>query len=150
MASRHRRSDVANETRNGGTVRRRNQPTDAAPRAGGKSSSRNATAFNPRLIFAQIVSMQCFHYLILGLIFQMNHVLFSTSVTIDRIFTTNYVKIWSIEGLADSGGKKRVYRADTGQRASCCCCCHHLPKTLKSLHYLIISCFKIQQSCFRR
>mmetsp|Transcript_7750 Transcript_7750/g.11102 ORF Transcript_7750/g.11102 Transcript_7750/m.11102 type:complete len:183 (-) Transcript_7750:1411-1959(-) len=100
MASSQWRAETGNDTRNNGSpIRRRAQ---SAPRMGGRSSSKKAS-FNPRLIFAQIVSMQCFHYLLLGFIFQINHVFFSTSVTIDRIFTAKYIKIWSSEGWADSG-----------------------------------------------
>jgi Integral membrane protein S linking to the trans Golgi network len=58
--------------------------------------------FNPKLIFSQIVAIQCFHYLFLGFIFQVNHVFFSTAVTIDRIFTGKYLNLWSIEGWADN------------------------------------------------
>ena len=58
--------------------------------------------FNPKLIFSQIVSMQCFHYVFLGFIFQVNHVLFNTAVTIDRVFTGKYLNLWSMKGLADN------------------------------------------------
>ena len=65
----------------------------------GRSST---NAFNPRLIFSQIVAMQCFHYLVLGFMFQINHVFYGTSVTIDRMFTDKYLKIWSAIGWADN------------------------------------------------
>lgn len=70
------------------------------------SSSRNASAagkaFNPRLIFSQIVAMQCFHYVILGFLFQINYVVFGTSITLDRVFSDKYLKLWSFVGLADT------------------------------------------------
>merc|ERR1719410_1483809 len=58
--------------------------------------------FNPRLIFSQIIALQSFHYLTLCVIVQLNHYLFSTSITIDRIFTTKYLAIWSSEGWIDN------------------------------------------------
>ncbi|KAL3799190.1 hypothetical protein ACHAW5_005467 [Stephanodiscus triporus] len=59
-------------------------------------------SFNPKLILSQILCLQCFHYLVLGCIFQMNHVLFATSVTIDRIFTDEYLDVWSALGWIDN------------------------------------------------
>lgn len=56
-----------------------------------QASERN---FNPRLIFSQIVSLQCFHYFFLGIFFQINHVLYKQSVTIDRMFTDEYLRVW--------------------------------------------------------
>jgi hypothetical protein len=58
--------------------------------------------FNPRLIFSQIVAMQCFHYLFLGLFFQINHVLYGESITIDRMFTDKYIKIFHMNGWPDT------------------------------------------------
>jgi hypothetical protein len=58
--------------------------------------------FNPRLIFSQIVAMQCFHYLFLGLFFQINHVLYGESITIDRMFTDRYLKIFHPSGWPDT------------------------------------------------
>mmetsp|Transcript_711 Transcript_711/g.1520 ORF Transcript_711/g.1520 Transcript_711/m.1520 type:complete len:185 (-) Transcript_711:408-962(-) len=62
-----------------------------------------ATAqFNPRLILSQIISLQSFHYVVLGVIFQINHVLFATSITMDRIFTAKFLDIWSAMGWIDN------------------------------------------------
>ena len=58
--------------------------------------------FNPRLIFSQIVAMQCCHYLFLGLLFQLNHILYGQSITIDRMFTDEYIQIWHTIGWPDS------------------------------------------------
>eukprot|EP00934_Nitzschia_sp_Nitz4_P009247 Nitzschia sp. Nitz4//scaffold22_size323478//189974//190450//NITZ4_000552-RA/size323478-exonerate_protein2genome-gene-0.45-mRNA-1//1//CDS//3329543070//9237//frame0 len=58
--------------------------------------------FNPQLIFSQILALQCFHYLFLGVLFQINHVFFGTSVSLDRIFSDKYVGIWSALGWVDS------------------------------------------------
>ncbi|KAL7514889.1 hypothetical protein ACHAXN_012163 [Cyclotella atomus] len=62
----------------------------------------SAAQFNPRLILSQIASLQSFHYLILGLVFQINHVLFATSITIDRIFTAKYLDVWTAAGWIDN------------------------------------------------
>jgi hypothetical protein len=70
--------------------------------ATGASGASPSKAFNPKLIFSQIVAIQCFHYLILGFFFQVNHVLYNTSITIDRIFTDKYLNLWSIGGWADN------------------------------------------------
>eukprot|EP00581_Thalassiosira_minuscula_P009021 CAMPEP_0183708230 /NCGR_PEP_ID=MMETSP0737-20130205/4606_1 /TAXON_ID=385413 /ORGANISM="Thalassiosira miniscula, Strain CCMP1093" /LENGTH=198 /DNA_ID=CAMNT_0025936063 /DNA_START=201 /DNA_END=800 /DNA_ORIENTATION=- len=61
-----------------------------------------AAHFNPRLILSQIISLQSFHYVVLGVIFQINHVLFATSITMDRIFTAKYLDIWSAMGWIDN------------------------------------------------
>jgi hypothetical protein len=58
--------------------------------------------FNPRLIFSQIVAMQCCHYLFLGILFQINHILYGQSITIDRMFTDEYIQIWHTIGWPDS------------------------------------------------
>ena len=63
-------------------------------RGGSRLRQASMKNFNPRLIFSQIVAMQCFHYLFLGLLFQINHVLYGQSVTIDRMFTDEYLKVW--------------------------------------------------------
>lgn len=72
-------------------------------RRGNNANLRNPNkAFNPRLIFSQIVAVQCFHYLVLGFMFQVNHFLYGTSVTIDRLFTDKYLKLWSWSGWPDN------------------------------------------------
>jgi hypothetical protein len=58
--------------------------------------------FNPKLITAQIVALQCFHYFLLALLFQGNHVLYGTSITLDRIFTDRHVMLWNRTGFADA------------------------------------------------
>jgi hypothetical protein len=58
--------------------------------------------FNPRLIFSQIVALQCFHYLFLGFFFQINRVLWGAHVSIDRVFTDKYIQIFHLEGWPDS------------------------------------------------
>jgi len=63
----------------------------------------SANKFNPRLIFSQIVAIQSLHYLALSFLFQVNHVLFGTDITIDRIFTGNYLNVWTAEGWIDNG-----------------------------------------------
>ena len=68
------------------------------------SSSRghNDASFQPGLILSQILCLQCFHYFVIGLIFQINHVLYATTVTIDRIFTDEYLNVWSAYGWIDN------------------------------------------------
>jgi hypothetical protein len=60
-----------------------------------------ADNFHPRLITAQILSLQCFHYTIQGFLFQVNFLLYNTSITIDRIFTDQYVQLWHPAGWPD-------------------------------------------------
>ena len=68
-----------------------------------KSKAKAKAQFNPKLIFSQIVAMQCFHYVILGFIIQVNHVLFNTSITVDRIFVADeYLNLWSLHGWIDN------------------------------------------------
>lgn len=80
------------------------KPSEQTGRLNRRQQSRNNTNnnFNPKLISSQIVALQCFHYLILGLIFQLDHYVFGTSVTIDRIFTDAYLSVWSWVGWIDS------------------------------------------------
>ena len=77
-----------------GGVARGSHPRQAKP---GTNS-----AFNPRLIFSQIVALQSFHYLTLGFCIQCNHVVYGSSITIDRIFTSQYIDIWTGEGWCDN------------------------------------------------
>ena len=62
----------------------------------------NPNAFNPNLILCQMLAMQCFHYVFFGFVIQTNHLLFGTSVTLDRLFTTKYLNFWSTEGWIDN------------------------------------------------
>ncbi|CAJ1955864.1 unnamed protein product [Cylindrotheca closterium] len=57
--------------------------------------------FNPRLIFSQICALQCYHYLLLGLLLELNKIFYGTSITIERIFTDNYVKVFAWRGWSD-------------------------------------------------
>lgn len=61
----------------------------------------NRSGFNPRLIFAQICSLQCYHYLFLGILFQTNHLFYGTSITLERIFTDKYIEVWAWRGWPD-------------------------------------------------
>ena len=62
----------------------------------------NSNRFNPKLIFAQIVALQSIHYLVLSFLFQISHFLTGASITIDRIFTANYLQLWTREGWIDN------------------------------------------------
>lgn len=84
---------------NGGGYR----PTSVSPPISPPNNTTNNTQhFNPRLILSQIISLQSFHYVVLGVIFQINHVLFATSITMDRIFTAKHLDIWSALGWIDN------------------------------------------------
>lgn len=69
--------------------------------ASSASSSTPAADFHPKLIASQIVCLQCFHYFILAVLFQINHFLYGKSVTLDRIFTDQHVHIWNVTGWPD-------------------------------------------------
>lgn len=106
MAS-QRPNVVSNFNNNGGVNGNRGGGGAASlsPPISPPSASATATAaaqFNPRLILSQIVSLQSFHYVVLGLIFQVNHVVFATSITMDRLFTAKYLDIWSATGWVDN------------------------------------------------
>ena len=62
----------------------------------------NANRFHPKLIFAQIVALQSIHYLVLSILFQISHSITGASITIDRIFTANYLQLWTKEGWIDN------------------------------------------------
>jgi hypothetical protein len=67
-----------------------------------RDTNASQQTFNPRLIFSQMVAIQCFHYVILGFLFQINHVLYNSSITIDRIFTDKYLHLYSLQSWADN------------------------------------------------
>ena len=77
-------------------------PSSSSSSSSSSSRGRNDASFQPSLILSQILCLQCFHYLVLGLIFQINHVLYATTVTIDRIFTDEYLNVWSAYGWIDN------------------------------------------------
>ena len=58
--------------------------------------------FNPSLILSQIITLQSLFYVALGFIFEINHVLFATSITMDRIFTAKFLDVWSALGWIDN------------------------------------------------
>jgi len=76
-----------------------------AGKRGGASSSSNAAAaadFHPKLIFSQMVCLQCFHYFWLAVLLQINSFLYGQSVTLDRIFTDDYLRVWHVAGWPDA------------------------------------------------
>lgn len=79
-------SPPSSQTRTGTTAKSSN---------GNSKKKAEAAAFYPKLITAQIVALQCFHYFLLAVCIQINSVLYRTSITIDRIFTDEYVRLWS-------------------------------------------------------
>ena len=86
------------------------QPASEPPRNASSTASNNtrnirrsSSQFHPKLITSQIVALQSIHYLILSFLIQVNHILFGSSITIDRIFTADYINIWSAEGWVDGG-----------------------------------------------
>ena len=66
------------------------------------SSSKTSNAFYPRLILSQIMALQSWHYFTLCAIYQMNYYIFGSAVTLDRIFTTKYLNIWTGPGWVDN------------------------------------------------
>jgi hypothetical protein len=66
------------------------------------SAGSNNNKFNPRLILSQIIALQSLHYLILTIMFQINSFLYGSTITIDRIFTSKYLNIWTGEGRIDA------------------------------------------------
>lgn len=97
---------VTTDTAAGSNANRRSAGANRINRStgAGSSSSRAGThqQYNPKLIAAQIVALQCFHYSVLAVFFQVNHVLYGTSITIDRIFTDQYVRTSFSLGWADA------------------------------------------------
>uniref|UniRef100_A0A7S3DXW5 Protein SYS1 homolog n=1 Tax=Entomoneis paludosa TaxID=265537 RepID=A0A7S3DXW5_9STRA len=57
--------------------------------------------FHPKMITAQIISLQCFQYLAQSILIQINFLLFSIPTSVDRIFTDKYLHIWRRDGIAD-------------------------------------------------
>lgn len=78
------------------------RPSTVGRRASPYRDNNSQQSFNPRLIFSQMVAIQCFHYVILGVLFQINHVLYNSSITIDRIFTDKYLHLYSLQSWADN------------------------------------------------
>lgn len=68
----------------------------------GRRVKGNSQVFNPKLIVSQMVALQSIHYFILCFFVQANHFVFGTSITIDRIFTAQYLNIWTHEGWIDN------------------------------------------------
>ncbi len=66
------------------------------------TATTSGAVFNPLLIFYQIMALQFFHYLILATFLQINRALFGTTVTLDRIFTANYLNLWNASGWVDN------------------------------------------------
>ncbi|KAL7581111.1 hypothetical protein ACA910_005912 [Epithemia clementina (nom. ined.)] len=57
--------------------------------------------FHPRMITAQIISLQCFQYLVQSILIELNYLLYNVPASVDRIFTDKYIHIWRTEGWAD-------------------------------------------------
>lgn len=81
---------ITMRARNGSQQQRGNRPNNPP-----------AQVFHPKLITAQIITLQCWHYALLAFLIQVNHVLYKTSITIDRIFTDKYVRLWHTKGWPD-------------------------------------------------
>jgi len=76
--------------------------TKSNPAANG-TSIQSPQGFSPRLIFSQIIALQSLHYLCLSILIEINHWIFGTSITVDRIFTTRFIQLWSMDGWKDNG-----------------------------------------------
>ena len=59
-------------------------------------------SFDPVFISAQIVAMQSFFYLTMGTLWGLNHILFSSPVSLDRFFTSQYIDFTSISGWIET------------------------------------------------
>lgn len=60
-----------------------------------------AASFHPKLITTQIIALQCLHYALLAFFIQVNSFLYGSNITIDRIFTDRYIRLWHHRGLPD-------------------------------------------------
>lgn len=98
MSERLNGSRPRSSTPSRGPVVQTRTPGSNARRGRRKENTEN---FHPKLITTQIVCIQCLHYVLLGFLFQMNYLFFNKSITIDRMFTDNYVRIWKPSGWAD-------------------------------------------------
>jgi len=65
-------------------------------------SSSSSSSFDPVFISAQIVAMQAFFYLTMGTLWGFNHILFSSPVSLDRFFTSQYIDFTSISGWIET------------------------------------------------
>ncbi|GMI46270.1 hypothetical protein TrCOL_g319 [Triparma columacea] len=57
--------------------------------------------FSPKLILAQIVALQCYHYFTLCLIYQVISIFSSTSPTLVNILGTERLSFGSVQGIMD-------------------------------------------------
>jgi hypothetical protein len=85
-------SSSSSQTRTSGTP---SKSSGGSSNSKKKAAEAAAAAFYPKLITAQILALQCLHYFLLAVCIQINSVLYRTSITIDRIFTDEYVRLWS-------------------------------------------------------
>jgi Integral membrane protein S linking to the trans Golgi network len=68
----------------------------------GSNNNSQQQQFQPKLIASQIVALQCLHYFVWTVFLQINAVLYGNSLTIDRIFTDDYVRLWQWQGWPDA------------------------------------------------
>jgi hypothetical protein len=59
-------------------------------------------AFDPALIFYQIIALQCFHYLAMGTLLGIFHALFDINVSLDHFFTSHHVNFISFVGWIEA------------------------------------------------
>jgi len=55
-------------------------------------------SFDPVFITYQIIAMQCFHYLSMGTLWGLCHMIFDTPVSLDHFFTPKYVNFVTSSG----------------------------------------------------
>ena len=60
------------------------------------------SVFDPIFICAQIIAMQCFFYLTMGTLWGLNHIIFSTPVSLDRFFTSQFIDFVTISGWIET------------------------------------------------
>lgn len=97
---------ISNSTHNNGaTASAATMNGGARGKRGAAATSSSASAasadFHPKLIASQIVCLQCFHYFLLAVFFQINSFLYGKSVTLDRIFTDAHIHLWRVSGWPD-------------------------------------------------
>ena len=65
---------------------------------GAMDSHSKAQPWNPKLILCQIIAMQCFYYISLGIALAFSHILFGTTLSLEHFFTAKHMNPASAAG----------------------------------------------------
>jgi hypothetical protein len=76
-------------------------PNRRRPLHHSRAAEEAAASFHPKLITTQIIAIQCLHYALLAFFIQINAVFYGSNVTMDRIFTDTYIRVWHARGWPD-------------------------------------------------